>query len=232
MREVEAANQQTGAVLEWAGSYLKIRPVAGAAPAAPPRNPIRQMIASNGYRWFSMWYTDPEAMSQRLVQQGYPAPSRFTNVWMTRDPEGNLVELMGIPREATAQTLSWGMTVSDNDAARAFWGEVLGLKEYRPWTLPGVPKTSGGDGASSMMMYVFQGGPGEVKFSSLAGVRASEAAAGPDAPGLRSVTLRVRNFDAVRPLLKARGAKAEGPDRWLMTDPDGNRVIIEAAAMK
>jgi catechol 2,3-dioxygenase-like lactoylglutathione lyase family enzyme len=230
MREVEAANQQTGAVLEWAGSYLKIRPVAGAAPAAPPRNPIRQMIASNGYRWFSMWYTDPEAMSQRLVQQGYPAPSRFTNVWMTRDPEGNLVELMGIPREATAQTLSWGMTVSDNDAARAFWGEVLGLKEYRPWTLPGVPKTSGGDGASSMMMYVFQGGPGVVKFSSLAGVRASEAAAGPDAPGLRSVTLRVRNFDAVRPLLKARGAKAQGGGRWLLTDPDGNRVVIEGVS--
>ena len=227
MREVEPANAETGAMLEWAGSHLRIRPVAGPAPAAPPRNPIRQMIASNGYRWFSLWYTDPAAMSERLVQQGYPAPTKYTNVWMTRDPEGNLVELMGIPREATAETHSWGMTVSDNDAARAFWGELLGLKEYRPWRLPGIPQASGGDGAASMMMYVFQGGPGVVKFSSPAGERASEAAAGPDAPGLRSVTLRVRNLDAVRPLLDARGAKADGTGRWVLTDPDGNRVMIE-----
>lgn len=232
MREVEAPNAQTGALLEWAGSYLRIRPVAGPAPAAPPRNPIRQMIASNGYRWFSLWYTDPAAMSERLVQQGYAAPTKFTNVWMTRDPEGNLVELMGIPREATEETLSWGMTVSDNDAARAFWGGVLGLKEYRPWRLPGIPTTSGGDGAASMMMYVFQGGPGVVKFSSPPGERTSEAQSGPDAPGLRSVTLRVRNMDAVRPLLQARGGKADGAGRWALTDPDGNRVLVESAASK
>jgi len=228
MREVEPADAATGAMLEWAGSLLRIRPVAGPPPAAPPRNPIRQMLERNGYRWFSLWYRDPAATSERLVQHGYPAPAKLDNVWMTRDPEGNLVELMGIPREAPGATISWGMTVSDGDAARAFWGGVLGLQEYRPWRLPGIPKAMGGDGAASMTMHVFQGGPGVVKFASPAGERPSEAAGGPDAPGLRSVTLRVRNIDAVRPILEARGAKADGAGRWLLTDPDGNRVLVEA----
>jgi catechol 2,3-dioxygenase-like lactoylglutathione lyase family enzyme len=225
MREVEPANERTGAVLEWAGSLLKIRPVEGPAPAAPPRNPIRQMINSNGYRWFSLWYRDPESMSRRLVEQGFPAPTRLTNVWMTHDPEGNLVELMRIPREATGETLSWGMIVSDNDAARAFWGERLGLKEYRPWRLP--VQGIGGDGDASMMMYLYQAGPGVVKFSSPPGERANEADAGPDAPGLRSVTLRVRNFDQLGPLLEACGANADDHGRWLLTDPDGNRGFVE-----
>jgi catechol 2,3-dioxygenase-like lactoylglutathione lyase family enzyme len=230
MREVEQTVADTGALLEWAGSHLKIRPVAGPAPESPPRNPIRQMIERNGYRWFSLWYRDPAATSARLVQQGYPAPAKLERVWMTRDPEGNLVELMGMPRDAAGEAFSWGMTVSDNEAARAFWGGVLGLQESRPWRLPGIPKAMGGDGASSMTMCVYQIGSGVVKFSSPPGARPSESASGPDTPGLRSVTIRIRNLDTVRPMLEAHGGKLHAAGRWLLADPDGNRVWIESAS--
>jgi len=56
-----------------------------------------------------------------------------------------------------------------------------------------------------------------------------EADAGPDAPGLRSVTLRVADLAAAREGLTKRGAKFEGERRLLATDPDGNRIYIEQA---
>lgn len=54
---------------------------------------------------------------------------------MTRDPEGNVVEIMGVPRSASGETFTWGMAVSDNAAAGEFYGTVLGLHEFGPWNL-------------------------------------------------------------------------------------------------
>jgi catechol 2,3-dioxygenase-like lactoylglutathione lyase family enzyme len=219
MREVESANAN-GALLEWAGSYLRLRKVPGEKPAPATGNPMKQMLSQNGFRWFSLWFNNPAAISERLVKAGYPAPMKGGNVSMTRDPENNVVEIMGVPRSASGETFTWGMAVSDEAAARKFYGEVLGLAEFDPWNLPPP---------FSMKMFLFATGAGRVKFSCPPGQRSREADAGPDTPGLRSVTLRVADLAAVRAGLAKRGAKIEGDKRLLVTDPDGNRIYIEQA---
>jgi len=220
MREVEPADAQKGALLEWAGCYLRLRKVPGDKPEPATGNPMRQMLASNGFRWFSLWFDDPATVSERLVQAGYLAPVKGANVSMTRDPDGNIVEIMGVPRSASGETFTWGMGVSDDAAAREFYGETLGLAEFDPWNLP--PPLS-------MKMYLFATGAGRIKFSSPEGQRPKDADAGQDAPGLRSVTLRVADLAAARTGLMKRGAKVDGEKRLLVTDPDGNRIYIEQA---
>ncbi len=215
MREVEP-----GTLFEWAGSHLRLRKVPGEKPSPRTGNPMKQMLSTNGYRWFSLWFNNPAAISERLVKAGYPAPMKGGNVSMTRDPDGNVVEIMGVPRSASSETFTWGMAVSDEAAARKFYGTVIGLQEFDPWNLPPP---------FSMKMYLFATGAGRVKFSSPQGQRPREADAGPDAPGLRSVTLRVADLAAVRAGLTKRGAKIEGEKRLLVTDPDGNRIYIEQA---
>jgi catechol 2,3-dioxygenase-like lactoylglutathione lyase family enzyme len=219
MREVEPAKAD-GALLEWAGSYLRLRKVPGEKPATATGNPMKQMLSQNGFRWFSLWFNNPAAISERLVKAGYPAPMKGGNVSMTRDPDGNVVEIMGVPRSESGETFTWGMGVSDEAAARKFYGEVLGLAEFDPWNLPPP---------FSMKMYLFATGAGRVKFSAPPGQRPREADAGPDAPGLRSVTLRVADLAATREGLTKRGAKIEGDKRLLLADPDGNRIYIEQA---
>ena len=220
MREVGPATA-SGALLEWAGSYLRLRKVAGDKVAPATGNPMRQMLASNGFRWFSLWFKDPAAVGERLVKAGYPAPIKGGNVSMTRDPENNVVEIMGIPRSASGETFTWGMGVSDEAAALKFYRNVLGLGEFEPWNLPPP---------FSMKMYLFATGAGRVKFSAPPGQRPNEAKAGPDAPGLRSVTLRVADLAAARRGLVKRGARIEGHERLLVTDPDGNRFYIVQAS--
>jgi catechol 2,3-dioxygenase-like lactoylglutathione lyase family enzyme len=219
MCEVEPANTDS-ALLEWAGSYLKLRKVPGASPPVPAGSPMRQMLAVNGFRWFSLWFTNPAEASERLVKAGYAAPVKGGNVSMTRDPEGNVVELMGVPRGASGETFTWGMAVSDETRARAFYAETLGLAEFDPWDLPPPFK---------MKMYLFAAGAGRLKMSAPAGERSREADAGPDAPGLRSVTLRVADLAAARDGLAKRGAQIASGNRELVTDPDGNRIYIEQA---
>lgn len=224
MREVEPVNPVTGALLEWAGCYLRIRPTAvartGTVATPGPGGLMKQMMASNGYRWFSLWFKDPEAVRDRLVKSEYARPTWGRNVSMTRDPEGNIVEIMAIPRSASAETFTWGMAVSDAPAARKFYGVTLALNEFEPWDLP--PPLN-------IKMYLFETGAGRIKFSAPPGERPREADFGPDAPGLRSITLRVADLATVRESLSKRGAAVTGDARLALTDPDGNRIHIEAA---
>lgn len=224
MREVEPVNAKAGALLEWAGSYLRIRPTTVArtdtASASGPGGLMKQMLASNGYRWFSLWFIDPTAVQERLVKAGFERPTQGRNVSMTRDPEGNIVEIMGIPRGASAETFTWGMAVSDEAAARKFYGETLALNEFEPWNL---------SPPFNMRMYLFETGSGRIKFSAPPGQRTRDADLGPDAPGLRSVALRVADVAAVQESLAKRGAAVTGDVRLALTDPDGNRIYIEAA---
>ncbi|MCL4201680.1 MAG: VCBS repeat-containing protein [Pirellulaceae bacterium] len=219
MREIEPATA-SGALLTWAGSYLRLRKAAGDKPAPATGNPMKQMLSQNGFRWFSLWFNDPAAVGQRLMKAGYPTPMKGANVSMTRDPDGNVVEIMGVPRSASEETFTWGMAVSDDAAARKFYGETLGLAEFDPWNLPPP---------FSMKMYLFATGAGRLKFSAPPGQRPREADAGLDAPGLRSVTLRVADLAAARKGLTKRGAEFEGDKRLLVSDPDGNRIYIEQA---
>ncbi len=223
MREVEAPDPERGALLEWAGSYLRLRPTSGnrdaAAPEAGGRSLMKQMLAKNGFRWFSLWYDDPDAIGERLAQAGYDRPVKGGSVSMTRDPEGNIVEIMRIPRSASGETFTWGMAASNEAASRAFYRDMLGLPEFDPWNLPPP---------FSMKMYLFQTGKGRIKFSVPPGERPNEADDGPGAPGLRSVALRVKDLAAAREGLAGRGARVDEENgRLRITDPDGNRFYIE-----
>jgi catechol 2,3-dioxygenase-like lactoylglutathione lyase family enzyme len=156
MREVEPAQPEKGELLEWAGSYLRLREVPGIKPEPATGSPMKQMLSANGFRWFSLWFNDPAVIGERLVKVGYHAPRKGGNVSMTRDPDGNVVEIMGVPRSVTAETFTWGMAVNDEAAARTFYGEVLGLKEYDPWNLPVA-------GGLKMCLFSTGGrGPGQV----------------------------------------------------------------------
>lgn len=223
MREVEAPDPKRGALLEWAGSYLRLRPTGVnrdvAAPEAGGRSLMKQMLAQNGFRWFSLWYEDPAATGERLVEAGYERPVKGGNVSMTRDPEGNIVEIMRIPRSASGETFTWGMAAADEATSRAFYRDVLGLPEFEPWNLPPP---------FSMKMYLFQTGKGRIKFSVPPGERPNEADDGPGAPGLRNVALRVKDLAAAREGLAGRGARVDEENgRLRITDPDGNRFYIE-----
>jgi arylsulfatase A-like enzyme/catechol 2,3-dioxygenase-like lactoylglutathione lyase family enzyme len=221
MRQIDQADPQGDALLEWAGCRLRLRKVPG-APAPPAAgHPIKQMLGANGFRWFSLWYDDPAATAKRLVDAGYPAPIDGRNVRLTRDPEGNVVELMGIPRSAANETFTWGMCVGDDAAARRFYGQVLGLREFDPWKLPAPVNTS---------MYLFETGAGRVKFAAPPGERPRESDAGPDALGLRSVTLRVADLAAARSRLADPGATIDEDGRLSLADPDGNRIFLEQAS--
>jgi catechol 2,3-dioxygenase-like lactoylglutathione lyase family enzyme len=220
MREIERADAEKGALLEWARCYLRLRKVPGEKPAPATGNPMRQMLASNGFRWFSLRFKDPAAVAERLAKAGYPQPVKGANVYLTRDPENNVVKLMGIPRSASVETFTWGMAVSGEAAILEFYRNVLSLGEFDPWNLPPP---------FSMKMYLFSTGVGRIKFSAPEGQRPNEANVGADAPGLRSVTLRVTDLAAAREGLIKRGAKIEGDKRLLVIDPDGNRFYIEQA---
>jgi len=229
MREVEPASADRGALLEWAGAYLRIRPARQTKdlppPALPAANLMKQMLASNGFRWLSLWFRDVPAVEERIAKAGYARPVKAANVSMTRDPDGNLVELMPLPRNVSEETFTVGMMVQDDAASRRFCGEVLGLMEFDPWNLPPP---------FSMKMYLFQTGAGRIKFSAPAGQRSRDADAGAEAPGLRSLTLGVADLAAEKERLSKRGANIEevpapqsGEKHLLLTDPDGNRIYIE-----
>jgi catechol 2,3-dioxygenase-like lactoylglutathione lyase family enzyme len=226
MRRVAQPDPQGGTLLEWQGTYLRLRPVQAGPPAPPPANPIQQMMASNGFRWFSLWFADVPAVEQRLVQAGYPKPMQGGNVSFTRDPEGNVVELMRVPRNLTRDTFTVGMIAGNEAASRAFYGDTLGQPAFDPMRLP--PPLS-------IAMPQYRVGTGRIKFAAPPGERRNDAALGPDAPGIRSLTLWVPDVGKARQTLTQHGAKfeetvAEGrAARLLLADPDGNRIFVEAA---
>jgi hypothetical protein len=179
------------------------------------------MMAANGFRWFSLWFADVAAVEQRLMGAGYPKPVQGGNVSFTRDPEGTVVELMGRPRNVAQDTFSVGMIARDDTASRTFYGTTLGLPAYDPMRLP--PPVS-------RDMPVYGVGSGRVKFVALEGERPNDADLGPDAPGLRSLTLWVPDLAKAQETLTKQGATIhQTGDCLALADPDGNRVFVERA---
>lgn len=221
MKRVAQPDPRGGTLLEWQGTYLRLRQVP-APPVTPPTgNPIQQMMAANGFRWFSLWFGEVAVVEQRLAAAGYPKPTKGGNVSFIRDPEGNVVELMSRPRSVTQDTFSVGMIARNDAASRTFYGTTLGLPQYDPMRLP--PPVS-------RDMPVYGAGGGRVKFVALDGERPNDADLGPDAPGLRSLTLWVPDLAKARETLTKQGATVEETDnRLALTDPDGNRVFVEKA---
>lgn len=201
-------------------------------PTAPPKVESGVM-AVNGMRLLTLFIKDPEALAKQFTDNGFTAP-RFGaeqpagyRLAFVRDPDGNQIELVHYPNPPAANTydrMQIGLTVSDSEKMREFYGKTLGLKEREPIKM--------NDGT---MEYMFDAGASTVKFWSPSGERKTRSGPIGDAQGIRYFTFSVRNVDAVHEALKARGVViARAPMDLgtiarilLVQDPDGN--IIEFA---
>ncbi len=117
---------------------LVIAVSAGAAAQAPGRETLARDVT--GLRVFTFFFPDEAALTARFTAHGYPAPNfksaegGATRVAMVSDPDGQWVELVvtpGAPADAFSR-IEVGLTVSDIEKSRAFYGEFIGLEELKP----------------------------------------------------------------------------------------------------
>jgi len=223
MRTVEENAQAQTVLLSLFGTGLRLLPARGGK-AARQRdragNPMLELLAANGFRYPSLWFKDPAAVCGRIEKAGYPRPQEARKVFFARDPDGNLVEIMNVPRTAKGEAFTMGFLVRDANATRKFLAEGLGLAEGGVWNLP--------EPVGKMYMYPL--GATILKVAAPAGERRNGADAPLDAPGWRSVTIHVKDLAGARKILEERGTKPEVEgDRIVVKDPDGNRFVFAAA---
>lgn len=93
-------------------------------------HPVLELLAANGFRYPSLWFRDPAAVCQRIENAGYRKPQQGRrNLWFARDPDGNPVEIMGVPRTAKGEAFTIGFLARDGNATRKFLAEILGITE-------------------------------------------------------------------------------------------------------
>jgi len=126
------------------------------------------------------------------------------------------------PIELSKATLDVGIIVSDLDKAKAFYGDVLGLKPAAPIPLPdGTVITRYTNGTSAIKLRAF---PKAAKYPTA--VR--------KAVGFRLVTFLVDDFDGILARVAAQGTPAphpmdvghDGMKFTFASDPDGNQIEL------
>lgn len=201
-------------------------------PKAPPKveDGVFQV---NGIRLMTLMVKDPEILAKRIGDMGYtapqfaaPAPAGY-RVGFTNDPDGNRIELLAWGADAPADIydrFQIGLTVTDIEKMREFYGKVLGLKVRAP-----QPLASAGPNG---MEYFYIAGETTVKFWAPQAERPTRTGAIGDALGIRYFTFLVTDVDAVYKALTARGVKVTTPPMdlgtvariMLVSDPDGNTI--------
>jgi catechol 2,3-dioxygenase-like lactoylglutathione lyase family enzyme len=192
-----------------------------------------------GLRMVNYPIADIAAFRKRLADHGYPEPEihklpksnyRFG---LLEDPDGNQVEFFyydGEGPDGWQESLHLALTVSDVEATRKFYGQVLGLPELPPMPLPLD---------ASRNVYFFQCGPTLIKFWSFGPDLPNRAGRHLDEYGYRYIQYFVRDVDKAQELVKSRGAKIDMPPRpvvsmpvdiMFVADPDG--VINEMFGVK
>jgi catechol 2,3-dioxygenase-like lactoylglutathione lyase family enzyme len=95
---------------------------------------------ATGLRLLTFFYPDEQAVVERFVENGYPAPE-FEKIPGTNrlsavvsDPDGHAVEIVIAPNAPAElyDTIEVGLTVSDLDESREFYREFVGLEELPP----------------------------------------------------------------------------------------------------
>jgi catechol 2,3-dioxygenase-like lactoylglutathione lyase family enzyme len=195
-----------------------------------------------GIRLLMLPTFDADGIVQRLAEHGYPklemrkGKSAFT-VGFLDDPDGNDIELIGLPPAADAADaaaalgrVQVGLTVADIEKTRAFYGNVLGLEELPPSPIR--------DGRTK---YSYRLGNAVIKFwAANPGARTRPGEIGA-ATGLRYLTLVVADAGAVQGWFTNRGApivremRDTGTVKYFFgADPDGNWIefaqAVQAAA--
>src|SRR5690606_21721333 len=92
---------------------------------------------ATGLRLLTFFYPEQEAVVQRFVENGYPAPE-FEKIpgsdrlsALVSDPDGHAVEIVIAPNASAElyDTIEVGLTVDDLEQSRAFYREFVGLEE-------------------------------------------------------------------------------------------------------
>jgi catechol 2,3-dioxygenase-like lactoylglutathione lyase family enzyme len=196
-----------------------------------------------GLRMVNYPIPDFAAFKNRLKANGYPEPkvtelpgSRFPGpgyqFGMLEDPDGNQVEFFFYEGDGPAgwqESLQIALTVSDVEASRRFYAEVLGMRELPPLPMPGDP---------ARRIYLFQVGPTLIKFWSFGKDLPNRAGRHLEAFGNRYIQYHVKNADAAHEFVKSRGGRIDLPptaveslpvDILFVADPDG--IINEMFAV-
>lgn len=192
-----------------------------------------------GFRMVNYPIPDMAAFRQRLEAHGYAMPPISSlpdstyRFGMLEDPDGNQVEFFfheGEGPEGWQDSIHIALTVSDVEASRRFYGEVLGMKERSPIPMPGSP---------DRQVYLFQVGPTLIKFWSFGKDLPNYAGRHLEAYGNRYIQYQTRNIDAAYEFVKSRGGKIDLPPTavesmpvaiMFVADPDG--VINEMFGIK
>jgi catechol 2,3-dioxygenase-like lactoylglutathione lyase family enzyme len=151
---------------------------------------------------------------------------------MLEDPDGNQVEFFFHKGEGPAgwqESLQIALTVSDVEASRRFYAEVLGMRELPALPMPGDP---------TRQIYLFQVGPTLIKFWSFGKDLPNRAGRHLEAFGNRYIQYHVKNAATAHEFVKSRGGKIDLPptavesmpvDILFVADPDG--IIHEMFAV-
>ena len=94
MREVESADGSKGALLEWAGCYLRLRKVPGERPTPASGNPMKQMLSEERLPVVLALVRRPGGGGPTAREGGLSAPTKGGNVGVTHNPDGNVVEIV------------------------------------------------------------------------------------------------------------------------------------------
>lgn len=210
------------ALLEIFGTGLHILPARKGVKSGANKggNPFADITMSNGVRYPSLWYKDPAAICDKLEKAGYRRPQKANNVFFARDPDGNPVEIMSIPRGMTKERFTVGYLVSNRNKGRLFLAEVLGVAEHEVWKLP----------APAGNMYLYPIGQTFLKLVSPAGSRRNFDSVPPNWPGWHTVVISVKDLEAAKMTLEERGADFEAVGEDLtVRDPDGCPFVLTQA---
>lgn len=197
------------------------------------------MARGIGLRMVNYPIPDVAAFRQRLEAHGYKMPQITSlpgstyHFGMLKDPDKNQVEFFfheGEGPEGWQESLQIALSVSDVEASRKFYGQVLGLKELPPVSMPLIP---GGK------VYLFQSGPTLIKFWSYGKDLPNTAGRHLESYGYRYIQYHIRDVDAAYEFVTSRGGKIDLPptpvgsmpvDIMFVADPDG--IINEMFGLK
>jgi glyoxylase I family protein len=207
-------------VMRAGANYVEIRQL-----PEPPPSATGGIYDAFGLRVLAVLVDDLDGAIFRIRSRGRRVadardlPGRL-RITFAKDPDGNMLELIGLPEPAGPELtsrLQIGLTVSNVEAARAFYGGVLGLPEQPP-----VPIQAG------IQRYAFSAGRTTIKLWRPPDTKRSHAGPPEAAIGIRSIHLDVRDCEALRTELLGRGARLASTERdapgFQVIDPDGNHL--------
>lgn len=190
-----------------------------------------------GFRLLTLFTYDLDGIVKRYMANGAAQPrtvpygDRGVKLGFLSDSDGNQIELVGLPANGAAappDRIQIGLTVSDVEKSRAFYGQILGLAEDKPQAQALL---------NGSLEYFFTAGKTQIKFWTGEGKDLPRHTGNiTDAIGFRYFTFLVKDVDATCALLKSRGATVvrEPVDFgtiariMMISDPDGNWVEFAA----